>query len=104
MGPKAVFRPVLGRRLLVVRGPGRVAAARLGRAAICPVWAVVCFLSLPLALVGLVRTCAEYRASARGRTSRPHAVVGGVPALLGATAAILHRAFLATHPDLALQE
>ncbi|GAB2457996.1 hypothetical protein [Streptomyces incanus] len=59
---------------------------------------------MALALVGLVRACVEHRASVRGRTSRPHAVVGGVRPLLGATAAILYVAFLATRPDLALQE
>ncbi|GAB2806303.1 hypothetical protein GCM10027073_43780 [Streptomyces chlorus] len=69
-----------------------------------PVWTVVCFLALPLALVGLVRACVEYRASVRGRTSRPHAVVGGVLSLPGATAAILYMVFPATRPDLALQE
>ncbi|MGY0067368.1 hypothetical protein ACWZEH_11170 [Streptomyces sp. QTS137] len=65
---------------------------------------VVCFFAPPLALAGPVRACAEYRASARGRTSRPHAVVGGVPALPGATAAILYVVFPATRPDLGIQE
>lgn len=69
----------------------------------CPFWILVCFIALPLALVGLVRTCIEYRASRAGRASRPRAIVGGVLSLLGATAAIAYMTFLASHPDLPVQ-
>jgi hypothetical protein len=64
---------------------------------------LVCFIALPLAVVGLVRACIEYAASRSGRTSRPRAVVGGALSLLGATAAIAYMIFLATHPDLPVQ-
>ncbi|MER7486915.1 hypothetical protein ABTY20_13650 [Streptomyces sp. NPDC126497] len=70
----------------------------------CPFWALVCFLALPLALVGLVRACVEYRASGPGRASAPRAVVGGALSLLGAAAAIAYLVFLAGHPDLPVQE
>ncbi|WP_260326728.1 hypothetical protein [Streptomyces sp. TLI_185] len=69
----------------------------------CPLWILVCFLALPLAVVGLVRACVEYRASKSGRTSRPRAVVGAVLSLLGATASITYMIFLAGHPDLPVQ-
>jgi hypothetical protein len=69
----------------------------------CPFWILVCFIALPLALVGLVRACVEYRASKSGRASGPRAVVGGVLSLLGAIAAITYMIFLATHPDLPVQ-
>ncbi|WP_328837259.1 hypothetical protein [Streptomyces europaeiscabiei] len=69
----------------------------------CPFWILVCFLTLPMALVGLVRAYLEYQASAHGRASRSRAVVGGVLSLLGGTAAIAYMIFLATHPDLPVQ-
>ncbi|WP_406446000.1 hypothetical protein OHB14_43320 [Streptomyces sp. NBC_01613] len=69
----------------------------------CPFWILVCFIALPLALVGLVRACVEYHASKSGRASRPRAVVGAVLSLLGATAAITYMIFLANHPDLPVQ-
>ncbi|WP_435227461.1 hypothetical protein [Streptomyces sp. Tue6028] len=69
----------------------------------CPFWILVCFISLPLALVGLVSAYVEFRASRLGRASRPRAVVGGVLSLLGATMAIAYMIFLATHPDLPVQ-
>ncbi|ALV38859.1 hypothetical protein [Streptomyces sp. CdTB01] len=69
----------------------------------CPLWMLVCFIALPLALVGLVRACVEYRASKAGRASRPRAVVGAVLSLLGATAAVAYMIFLANHPDLPVQ-
>ncbi|GGY57353.1 hypothetical protein GCM10010385_02780 [Streptomyces geysiriensis] len=69
----------------------------------CPFWILVCFIALPLALVGLVRACVEYRSSKLGRASRPRAVVGAVLSLLGAIAAITNMIFLANHPDLPVQ-
>lgn len=69
----------------------------------CPFWILVCFIALPLALVGLVRACVEYRASTSGRASRPRAVVGALLSLLGATAAITYMIFLANHPELPVQ-
>jgi hypothetical protein len=69
----------------------------------CPFWALVCFIALPLGLVGLVRACVEYRASKSGRASRPRAVVGAALSLLGAMAAIAYMIFLASHPDLPVQ-
>ncbi|MFF0160187.1 hypothetical protein ACFYRY_22030 [Streptomyces sp. NPDC005263] len=69
----------------------------------CPFWILVCFLALPIALVGLVRAYVEYQASARGRASRSRAVVGGALSLLGGTAAVAYMVFLATHPDLPVQ-
>ncbi|MFF1447856.1 hypothetical protein ACFVYF_06835 [Streptomyces sp. NPDC058274] len=69
----------------------------------CPFWMLVCFIALPLAVVGLVRARIEYQASGPGRTSRPRAVAGGALSLLGATAAIAYMIFLATHPDLPVQ-
>ncbi len=69
----------------------------------CPFWILVCFIALPLALVGIVRACVEYRASKSGRASRPRAVVGAVLSLLGATASITYMIFLANHPDLPVQ-
>jgi hypothetical protein len=69
----------------------------------CPFWILVCFIALPLALVGLVRAWIEYQASRAGRASRPRAIVGGVLSLLGATAAIAYMIFLANHPDLPVQ-
>jgi hypothetical protein len=69
----------------------------------CPFWMLVCFLALPMALVGLVRAYIEYRASALGRANRSRAVVGGALSLLGGTAAIAYMIFLATHPDLPVQ-
>jgi hypothetical protein len=70
----------------------------------CPFWILVSFVSLPLALVGLVRACVEYHASRSGRASRLRAVIGAVLSLLGATAAITYMIFLANHPDLPAQE
>ncbi|MEV6022037.1 hypothetical protein [Streptomyces sp. NPDC052036] len=69
----------------------------------CPFWMLVWFVSLPLALVGLVRAYIEYRASKLGRTSRSRAVLGGVLSLVGAAAAIAYVVFLALHPDLPVQ-
>ncbi|MFF4784215.1 hypothetical protein ACFY3E_23285 [Streptomyces griseorubiginosus] len=69
----------------------------------CPFWILVCFIALPLALVGLVRACVEYRASKLGRASGPRAVVGAVLSPLGAIAAITYMIFLANHPDLPVQ-
>jgi hypothetical protein len=69
----------------------------------CPFWILVSFVTLPLALVGVVRACVEYQAPRSGRASRPRAVVGGVLSLLGATAAIAYMIFLANHPDLPVQ-
>lgn len=69
----------------------------------CPFWILVCFLALPMALVGLVRAYVEYQASVHGRASRSRAVVGGVLSLLGGTAAIAYMIFLASHPDLPVQ-
>ncbi|MGW1750980.1 hypothetical protein ACWCRD_36275 [Streptomyces sp. NPDC002092] len=69
----------------------------------CPFWVLVCFIALPVALIGLVRAWIEYRASRAGRASRPRAIVGGVLSLLGATAAIAYMIFLASHPDLPVQ-
>jgi membrane protein implicated in regulation of membrane protease activity len=69
----------------------------------CPFWALVCFIALPLALVGLVRACVEYRVSRTGRASRPRAAVGGVLSLLGAAASIAYLTYLSSHPDLPVQ-
>jgi hypothetical protein len=69
----------------------------------CPFWSLVCFITLPLAVVGLVRARIEYQASRSGGTSGPRAVVGGVLSLLGTAAAIAYLVFLATHPDLPVQ-
>ncbi|MFE6521084.1 hypothetical protein [Streptomyces sp. NPDC057794] len=70
----------------------------------CPFWALVCFLALPLALAGLVRACVEFRSSAHGRASRRRAAAGGALSLLGGAAALTYILFLATHPDLPVQE
>jgi len=70
----------------------------------CPFWILVSFVSLPLALVGLVRACIEYHASKSGRGSKTRAVVGAGLSLLGAAAAITYMIFLANHPDLPVQE
>jgi hypothetical protein len=69
----------------------------------CPFWALVCFLALPLALVGLVRACTEYHASRSDRASGPRAIAGGALSLLGASAAIAYLVFLSSHPDLPVQ-
>ncbi len=70
----------------------------------CPFWTLVCYLALPMALVGLVRAYVEHQASLHGRASRSRAVAGGVLSLLGGAAAIAYMIFLATHPDLPVQE
>jgi hypothetical protein len=70
----------------------------------CPFWILVSFVSLPMAFVGLVRACVEYRASKSGRANRTRAVVGAGLSLLGAAAAIAYMIFLANHPDLPVQE
>jgi hypothetical protein len=70
----------------------------------CPFWALVSVLALPMALVGLARACVEYRASAQGRADTSRAVVGGALSLLGGAAAVAYLIFLATHPDLPVQE
>ncbi|MFH8337843.1 hypothetical protein [Streptomyces sp. AM6-12] len=69
----------------------------------CPFWALVSCGALPLALIGLVRSWVEYRASGAGRASRRRAVAGGGLSLLGATAAIAYLVFLARHPELPVQ-
>ncbi|MGW1667347.1 hypothetical protein [Streptomyces sp. NPDC002324] len=70
----------------------------------CPFWILVSVAALPLALVGLARAWIEYRASAQGRANRSRAVAGGALSLLGAAAAVAYQIFLATHPDLPVQE
>jgi hypothetical protein len=70
----------------------------------CPFWILVSFVALPLALVGLVRACVEYHASKSGRANRTRAAAGAVLSLLGASAAIAYMIYLATHPDLPVQE
>ncbi|MET7478052.1 hypothetical protein ABZT17_27325 [Streptomyces sp. NPDC005648] len=70
----------------------------------CPFWMLVCFVALPVALVGLVRAWIEFHASRAGRASGPRAVAGGVLSLLGASAAIAYMIFLADHPNLPIQE
>ncbi|MEU6367862.1 hypothetical protein ABZ876_19495 [Streptomyces sp. NPDC046931] len=70
----------------------------------CPFWMLVWFVSLPLALAGMVRAYIEYRAPGPERTSRSRAVVGGVLSLVGAAAAIAYLIFLALHPDLPVQD
>ncbi|MFE1290193.1 hypothetical protein [Streptomyces sp. NPDC058751] len=69
----------------------------------CPFWVLVSFVTLPLALAGVVRAFVEYHASKSGRANGTRAVVGGVLSLLGAAAAIAYMVFLATHPDLPVQ-
>ncbi|MFI9646530.1 hypothetical protein ACIHAA_09585 [Streptomyces sp. NPDC052040] len=70
----------------------------------CPFWALVSYFTLPLALVGLVLACVEYRASRSDRASRPRALVGGALSLLGTAASIAYVIFLGLHPELPVQE
>ncbi|WP_329457034.1 hypothetical protein [Streptomyces sp. NBC_01497] len=81
----------------------RFGGASLVRRLCCPFWILVSFVTLPLALVGLVRAYVEHRASRSGRASGPRAAVGAVLSLLGATAAIAYMVFLARHPELPVQ-
>ncbi|MYX29745.1 hypothetical protein GTY75_24425 [Streptomyces sp. SID8381] len=78
--------------------------ASLGCWLCCPFWALVAFVALPLALAGLVRARVEHRAAREARASRARALTGGALSLLGAAAAIAYLVFLATHPDLPVQE
>jgi hypothetical protein len=84
-------------------------AVRFGGASLacwfcCPFWALISFVALPAALVGLVRARVEYHASKAGRTSGSRAVTGAVLSLPGAAAAITYMVFLADHPELPVQE
>ncbi|MFD6552229.1 hypothetical protein [Streptomyces sp. NPDC058398] len=70
----------------------------------CPFWILVSLVALPLALAGVVRAFVEHHASKAGRANGTRALVGGALSLLGAAAAITYIVFLATHPDLPVQD
>lgn len=68
----------------------------------CPFWATVCYLALPLGVAGLWYGIAHHRSP--DKELRAQARTGLALAAVGTAAAVAYLIFLATHPDILIQD